>query len=105
MVLALLFLTQVSISFGKEYEILKIPDWVYITSIYFRAMSSIFCLFLGFYAVVAKLKSGYSLITIGLLFGFLSVAQPIMALYFSKDIDMSVVSENDLQTFKQTLRL
>jgi hypothetical protein len=96
---------EVLITFAKEYESLNIPYWLYIASIYIRATSSIGFLFLGLYPVISSKRPDYSLIGIGFLASILSVGPPITALYFSKDIDISYLSETDLQSLTAAIRL
>lgn len=103
--LTALIVSEVSITFAKDIEFLNIPYWVYISSVYLRAMASISCLFLGLYSVVARIKFGYLYVFIGVLSVFLSIVPPITALYFSKDIDTSLLSGSELRYFNDSMSL
>ncbi|WP_155874938.1 hypothetical protein [Desulfuromonas sp. AOP6] len=105
LILASLFLAEVLIALAKGIGSLDIPYWLYIASIYLRAVSSVACFFLGLYAVTAKMKFRYLLITVGVLFAFLSVAPPLTALYFSGGINTNYLNNTELQNFHDSIKL
>ena len=100
LILAGLLLSEVGIDIHQNTTWFNIPYTIYFLSYYLRAIFSLLCVFLGFFAIHFKLKNGYTFLILGIMFSILSISPPIVSLYFSRNIDLKYLNGENLKAFK-----
>jgi|APSaa5957512622_1039677.scaffolds.fasta_scaffold76903_2 hypothetical protein len=81
----------------------KVPRDIYLSAYYSRTVLSFACIFFGLFSINRKMKYGYSLLFIGILLSILSIAPPIISLYFIKDIEMSLLDHANVMTINDAI--